>query len=61
MILTHNTEINESEVSVEFEARFGEIIINKITDIETGDAIDPELPIWLFNELHEVAYESTCD
>lgn len=59
--MTHYTtiEINEieTEVKIEFENRFGDIEISKITNVETGDAIDLELPSWIYDELHE----SFCD
>lgn len=45
MKLLTNIEIDETEteVSIEFASRFGEIEIELITDLKTGDAIAPDL------------------
>lgn len=45
MKFTTTIEIDEidTEILVEFEKQFGEIIINKMTDAHTGDAIAPDL------------------
>lgn len=45
MKLFTNIEIDETEtkVSIEFVSRFGEIEIELITDLKTGDAIAPDL------------------
>lgn len=45
MKLTTTIEIDEidTEVLVDFEKEFGEIIINKMTNSHTGDAIAPDL------------------
>lgn len=57
-------EVNEETivVSIDFENHFGQIEIEKITNIETGDAIAPDL--WseiqaemIYNELHEFSAE----
>lgn len=55
-------EINEieTEVLIDFNTYFGQVVINKITDLATGDAIVPDLvdenlSDKIHNELHEVA------
>lgn len=50
-----NIEIDEieTEVLIDFENQFGVIIVNKITDVHTGDAIVPELSEAVYAELHE--------
>lgn len=46
----------ETEVKIEFTNRFGEMEIDLITDIATGNAIAPDLlNEWDFENLHEFA------
>jgi len=61
-------EIDEidTEVKIEFESRFGEIEIIKITDIGTGNAIAPDLfndrlANSIYAELHEVAADYNAE
>lgn len=63
MTLTHTAELEvdglDTECEIEFVYHFGDIQITKITNLETGDAIDPKIPVWLDNELYETAWEAT--
>lgn len=48
----------ETEVCIEFENQFGDIEITKMTDVESGDAIAPDLMTprhygWLLEDLME--------
>ncbi len=65
--MTHYTTIEidevETEVKIEFENRFGEMVITKITEVKTGDTICPDLlegqmtntsVTCLYNELYEM-------
>jgi hypothetical protein len=46
----------ETEIKIEFTNRFGEIEIDLITDITTGNAIAPDLlNEWNIEDLHEFA------
>lgn len=56
----------ETEISVEFTNQFGEIEIDLITDVNTGNAIAPDLldkhtSDIIYDELHEVVADSKED
>lgn len=42
-------------VSIDFENRFGEIEVHKITDVETGEAIDIAIDDYTYREMAEMA------
>lgn len=60
-ITTIEIEENETVVSIDFNSYFGDIEVSKITNLETGDAIDVELNDNIYNELHEMAADFQAD
>lgn len=56
-------EIDEIEtfIEIDFKLQFGEVEILKVTDLETCCAIVPELPDYIYLELHEMAMDLLAD
>lgn len=61
LITTIDIEEIPTEVMVDFASYFGEIEVNKITSIETGDALGLEITDKLYWELHEAAADMMAD
>lgn len=51
----------ETEVSIDFTNQFGEIEVQKVTDVETGDAICPELPNEVYRDMLEMWADSLIE
>lgn len=51
----------ETEVAITFEMYFGQAEVIKITNVETGDAIDAEISDWTYLEMIEYAADMKAE
>jgi hypothetical protein len=63
MILIKTIEIDEveTEISIDFSVFFGDVEINQIIDLTTGDSIDVEIDNSTYNELMEHAADLNAE
>lgn len=65
MKLTHTAELEvdglDTNCEIEFESYFGQVEVTKITDLETGNAVEASIPVWLFDKLDEIAADAIYD
>lgn len=51
----------ETEVAIDFEMYFGEAEVSKVTNLETGDAIDVKINDGVYGELLEYAADYNAE
>lgn len=63
MILIKTIEIDEveTEVSIDFNVFFGDVEINQITNLETGDAIEIEIDDTTYNNCFQYAADMSAE